>query len=78
MTLEQQQRLATIIFRILKVPDISIPVGLTQKGQLSLRFSKDKVDFEVLLDSVPLNEKEYDNRELKQTLEKYIYGEGSN
>lgn len=73
MTLEQQKKLAAHIFRILKVNDISFPIGRTNKGDLSLKFTKDKEGFEVILDAVPLNEKEYDNRELKSILTKYLF-----
>lgn len=73
MTVEQQQKLATHIFRILKVTDISFPIGRTNKGDLSLKFTKDKEGFELILDAVPLNEKEYDNRELKSIITKYVF-----
>lgn len=73
MTLEQQKKLAAHIFRILKISDISFPIGRTNKGDLSLKFTKDKEGFEVILDAVPLNEKEYDNRELKSILTKYLF-----
>lgn len=73
MTLQEQQKLANHIFRILKVTDISFPIGRTNKGQLEIKFTKDKEDFEIILDAVPLNEKDYDNRELKSIVNKYLF-----
>lgn len=73
MTLEQRTKLAAHIFRLLKVTDIVFPIGRTNKGNLSLQFSKDKETFEVILDAVPLSMNEYDNRELKSILTKYLF-----
>lgn len=72
--MDNAQKIASNIFRLLKVNSISFPIGRTEKGGLAIRYTKDKYDWEILLDSVPLNEKEYDNRELKSVLIKYLYG----
>lgn len=67
------QKVANGVFRLLKVNSISYPIGRTEKGDLAIRYTKDKEGWEILLDSVPLNEKEIDNRELKAILMKYLY-----
>jgi len=77
MTLENQQKLANHIFRLLKVNELSIPIGRTNKGELAIKFRDGKDDFEVLLDSVPLSTKDIlnddNNIELKGLLEKYLF-----
>lgn len=70
---ENSLKLANHIFRLLKVNSISIPVGKTDKGDLAIKYTKDKDDYEILLDSVPQDEKQYDTRELKSILTKYLY-----
>lgn len=73
MTLEQRKKLAAHIQRILKVRRVSFPVANTEKGPLYLSYVKDAPDFEIVLDAVPLNMNDYDNRELKSLLEKYLF-----
>lgn len=73
MTLKQTMKFANHVFRLLKITDLSFPIGRTNKGELSMKFTKDREDFEIILDAVPLNLKEYDNRELKSLVEKYIF-----
>lgn len=74
MTLQEQLKLAKEIMRILKVDGVAFPIARTPKGDLSAVYHQTKEEMFVTLDSVPLNEKEYDNRELKSILIKYLYG----
>lgn len=73
MTLQEQGKLAEHIIRILKVRHISFPIGLTEKGNLSIKYVKDEPGYQIILDAVPLDQKDYDNRELKAMLEKYLF-----
>lgn len=73
MTVEQRKKLAAHMQRLLKVRNISFPIANTEKGPLSLKYVKDAVDYEIVLDAVPLNMNDYDNRELKSLLEKYLF-----
>ena len=52
------------IIRILKLSDISIPVGKTNKGELYYKVIKDEPEGYFTLDSVPINKEE--NKELKK------------
>lgn len=77
MNLEAQKKLNNHIFRLLKVNEIVIPIGRTNKGNLGLKFSANQEYFEIMLDAVPLPTKsmlEDDNNiELKKMLEKYLF-----
>lgn len=73
MTLEARKKLAAHIQRILKVRRVSFLIATTDKGPLTLNYLKDAPDFEIVLDAVPLNMNDYDNRELKSLLEKYLF-----
>lgn len=77
MELSNQKRLANHIFRLLKVNEIVIPIGRTNKGNLGLKFTQNSDDFEVYLDAVPLSTKDMladdNNIELKKMLEKYLF-----
>lgn len=77
MTLSNTQKLAKHIFRLLKVSDVIIPIGRTNKGNFGLRFSENNDDFEMYLDAVPLSIKnsleDENNIELKKMIEKYMF-----
>lgn len=73
MTLHEAQKVAQTIMRILKVRNVKYPIATTEKGPLNIQFLKDKEEYEIVLDAVPLDMKEYDNRELKNILEKYWF-----
>lgn len=77
MELDKQKKLNAHIFRLLKVNEIVIPIGRTNKGNLGLKFQANSEDFEIYLDAVPLSTKsmlEDDNNiELKKMLEKYLF-----
>lgn len=77
MELNNAQRLAKNIFRLLKVNEISFPIGRTNKGNLTIVFNDSKEDFDLFLDSVPLPTKSLleddKNIELKQMVEKYWF-----
>lgn len=73
MTLAKTQKLAAHIYRLLKVKELSFPIGRTDKGDLNFRFRKDQDDYEIVLDAVPLNMSETDHTELKGLLEKYLF-----
>lgn len=79
MEIKEQLKLAKHIFRLLKVNEISFPVGRTNKGNLTLRFSESSEDFDIMLDSVPLSTKnvleDENNIELKKMIEKYWFDE---
>lgn len=73
MTTEQRKKFSAHIQRLLKVRRVSFPIANTEKGPLSLTYTKDAQDFEIILDAVPLNMNDYDNRELKAMAEKYLF-----
>lgn len=77
MELNQQKKLNAHIFRLLKVNEIVIPIGRTNKGNLGLKFQANSDDFEIMLDAVPLSTKsmleDENNIELKRMLEKYLF-----
>lgn len=77
MEIVNQKRLASHIFRLLKVTEIVFPVGRTNKGNLGLKFTSNNDDFEIMLDAVPLSTKDTlnddNNIELKRMLEKYWF-----
>lgn len=68
-----QQKLVNNLYRLLKIEGIAFPIGRTPKGDLSIVYTKDGEGFHITLDSVPLNEKDSDNKELKAILTKYLY-----
>lgn len=78
MEIINQQKLAKHIFRLLKVTEITFPIGRTNKGNLGLKFSAISDDFEIMLDAVPLSTKDAlnddNNIELKVLIEKYWFG----
>lgn len=77
MELTSQKKLANHIFRLLKVNEIVIPIGRTNKGNLGIKFSANSDDFEIYLDAVPLRTtnilEDENNIELKKMLEKYLF-----
>lgn len=77
MTLENYQKLAGHIFRLLKVTEITFPLGRTNKGNLGIVFRQDTQGFDIMLDSVPLETKslyeDENNIELKNMIEKYWF-----
>jgi len=75
MTLEQTKKFAANIQRMLKVRHVSLPIAKTEKGELSFKFTKDQEHYDIILDAVPLNMNDYDNREFKSMLEKYLFEE---
>lgn len=77
MTIQNQKKLASHIYRLLKVNELIFPICRTNKGNLGLRFNSQNDDYEMYLDAVPLptssvidNE---NNIELKRMLEKYLF-----
>ena len=77
MELSNQIRLNKHIFRLLKVNEIVIPIGRTNKGNLGLKFQANTDEFEIYLDAVPLSTKDIlndeNNIELKKMLTKYLF-----
>lgn len=77
MTLNETKKLSKHIFRLLKVSEITYPIGRTSKGNLGITFNENNDDFAVMLDSVPLSTKnsleDENNIELKAMLEKYLF-----
>lgn len=77
MTLQDTKKLAQHIFRLLKVDEIVIPIGRTNKGNLGIAFNKNSSDFQIMLDAVPLTTNDMlrddNNIELKKMLEKYLF-----
>lgn len=79
MELSNQKKLVQHIFRLLKVNEIVIPIGRTNKGNLGIKFQANSEDFEIYLDAVPLSTKDMlvddNNIELKKMLDKYLFPE---
>lgn len=75
MTLEEATKLATNTIRLLKVRYAQFPIGMTEKGPLTIKFYKDQEGYEIVLDAVPLDMKVYENRELKSVIEKTFFTE---
>lgn len=76
MTLFEQEKLAKHIQRLLKIRYVQIPIATTEKGPLSIKFTKDQEEFDLILDAVPLAINGLDNennRELKILLCKYLF-----
>lgn len=73
MTLTETKKVAANTIRLLKVRYVQFPVAMTEKGPLTIKFYKDQEDYEIILDSVPLDLKDYDNRELKSVFEKHFF-----
>ena len=65
--MENVQNLAQKVIRVLKLSDISIPYGKTNKGELYYKVIKDETEGFFTLDSVPINKEE--NKELKKLFE---------
>lgn len=79
MNLEEQKKLANHIIRLLKVRTVSFPIGTTDKGNLSLKYTEGQEGYEIVLDAVPLTTdsimEDENNIELKGMLEKYLFSE---
>lgn len=77
MTIQNQKKFANHVFRLLKVSEIVVPIGRTNKGNLGVKFTSGNEDFEVYLDAVPLPIKDAlnddNNIELKKVIEKYLF-----
>ncbi len=77
MKLSQKIRLSKHILRLLKVQEITYPIGRTSKGNLGICFNVNNDDFDVMLDSIPLSTKnsleDENNIELKKMLTKYLF-----
>ncbi len=77
MEMNAQHKLMQHIIRLLKVSEIVIPIGRTSKGNLGLKYSYNKDDFEMIIDAVPLSTKDSlndeNNIELKKMIEKYMF-----
>lgn len=77
MTLLVQKRFAAHVFRLLKVNEIILPIGRTNRGNLGLRFSTQNDDYEMYLDAVPLSTsnplEDENNIQLKAVIEKYYF-----
>lgn len=77
---EDTQKFAKNIFRLLKVTELSLFLGKTNKGDLSIKFVKDTEDFEIILDAVPLrlgtgHIDAYDYNELRKIIKNYSFAE---
>ncbi len=76
MTLSTQKKLAQHICRLLKVTDITFPIGRTSKGNFGIVFNENG-EWDMMLDSVPLSTKniltDENNIELKRMVEKYLF-----
>lgn len=79
MEIQSQIKLVKHIFRLLKVQEITFPIGRTNKGNLGLKFTQNSEDFEMMLDAVPLRTTNFledeNNIELKKMIEKYWFNE---
>jgi len=77
MTIQNQQKLAKHIFRLLKVNEIVFSIGRTNKGNLGIKFNQANDDYEIYLDAVPLSTKDMladdNNIELKKMIDKYLF-----
>ena len=73
MTLKEQEKLAHNIMRLLKVRYVSFPIALTEKGQVFMKYVKETDRYQIVVDAVPLDLTEYDNKELKSVMEKYLF-----
>lgn len=77
MTKESQLKLVKHLMRLLKVQEVILPVGRTNKGNFGLRYSENNDDYEMYLDAVPLSTKDMlndeNNIELKKMLDKYLF-----
>lgn len=77
-SLEAHRKLAKHIFRLLKMYEITFPIGRTNKGNLGIKFTAINDDYEIMLDAVPLATKnileDENNIELKKMIEKYWLG----
>lgn len=77
MTLTEQRKLAKHVCRLLKVSEITFPIGRTPKGNLGLTFNANNDEYEIMLDSIPLSTRnaleDENNIELKAMIEKYMF-----
>lgn len=77
MTLQNTQKMANHIMRLLKVNDVILPIARTSKGNFGIRFSNSNEDYEMYLDAVPLTTNDFlkdeNNIELKRMLDKYLF-----
>lgn len=77
MKLSQKIRLSKHILRLLKINEITYPIGRTPKGNLGITFNDKNEDFAMMLDSVPLSManslEDENNIELKKLLTKYLF-----
>lgn len=77
MKLSARLRLNKHIFRLLKINEITYPIGRTSKGNLGLTFNDKNDDFDMTLDSIPLSTQnaldDENNIELKMLLTKYLF-----
>jgi hypothetical protein len=77
MTLNEHKKLSKHIFRLLKVNDITFPIGLTSSGNLGINFNANNEDWTIMLDSIPLptanSLTDENNIELKAMIEKYYF-----
>ncbi len=72
-TFEKQQKKMEHLMRLLKVNQLALPVFSTPLGPLEVRFTKDSIDFEVLLDAVPIDMEQDRNKELKERLRRDLF-----
>lgn len=77
MKLSQKIRLSKHILRLLKVNEITYPVGRTSKGNFGICFNANNDDFDIMLDSIPLSTKnsleDENSIELKKMVTKYLF-----
>lgn len=77
MKLTESKKLAEHIMRLLKVRQVSFSLAQTEKGQLSMKYTKYVEAYELVLDAVPLATADFlkddNNRELQGLVEKYLF-----
>lgn len=77
MKLSDQKKLSKHICRLLKVSEITYPIGRTPNGNLGITFNVNSEDFYLMFDSVPLSTSNFledeNNIELKKMIEKYMF-----
>lgn len=77
MTQEDEKKLAGQIMRLLKVRQVSFPIAKTVKGDLWVKYSQDMDEKQIILDAVPLDTEDFNNKELIDLLNQYLYTEGN-
>lgn len=77
MTLEQHKKVAENTMRLLKVRYVSYLLAKTEKGDIWVKFTKDQDNYDLILDAVPLDLKDFNNSQFKKLVEKYWFEQPS-